>query len=257
MGKQGPVPDRVTPAVAHRDHEAVEEGAGEMSAQIDAASPLGGAEPPSDGARVVQDAPTTGPAQRRVDFGAHLEANYQRLVAQLYAITLDPGEAHGVVQDAYSRAWRAWSTVGTSSDPTGWIRRVAVRSTIRSWRRVLPRLGVGRRTPAAVGADPRTAALLGALRRMSAPERRAVVLHNMAGGPLVVIGTVEGASVGTTAARLSRGQQLVAEGLAEVLPEVLGSDGFDMDDVPLPPAEPVEIAAYEAGYVDDGRDHRP
>ena len=37
------------------------------------------------------------PDQLRADFGAHFEANYQRLVAQLYAITLNPAEAHDVV----------------------------------------------------------------------------------------------------------------------------------------------------------------
>ena len=57
-------------------------------------SPGSAAEPASEGTQVVQDAPAPTPAQLRVDFGAHLEANYQRLVAQLYAITLDPAEAH-------------------------------------------------------------------------------------------------------------------------------------------------------------------
>src|SRR3954463_13762483 len=60
--------------------------------------------PVSAGPQVVQDAPVPTPAQLRVDFGAHLETNYRRLVAQLYAITLDPAEAHSAVQDAYSRA---------------------------------------------------------------------------------------------------------------------------------------------------------
>ncbi len=44
----------------------------------------------SAGQVVVQDAPLPAPASLRVDFGAHLEAHYQRLVAQLYAITLNP-----------------------------------------------------------------------------------------------------------------------------------------------------------------------
>jgi len=59
------------------------------------------------------------PAQLRADFGAHFEANYQRLVAHLYAITLNPAEAHDVVREAYSRAWRRWAEVGSSADPTG------------------------------------------------------------------------------------------------------------------------------------------
>ena len=105
--------------------------------------------PVSAGTQVVQDAPAPTPAQLRIDFGAHLEANYRRLVAQLYAITFDPAEAHSAVQDAYSRAWRTWATVSRSPDSVGWVRRVAVRSTIRSWRRLRLR---SRRT---VGPPPR------------------------------------------------------------------------------------------------------
>ena len=55
--------------------------------------------------------PDPPPGNLRIDFGAHFESNYQRLVAQLYAITLDAGQAHDAVQDAYARAWRRWVTV--------------------------------------------------------------------------------------------------------------------------------------------------
>lgn len=171
---------------------------------------------------IVQDAPAGTPAQLRVDFGAHLEANYQRLVAQLYAITLDPAEAHDVVQDAYSRAWRNWATISRQPDPTGWIRRVAVRSTVRSWRRVLNKVGIGRAKPVGEGVDPRTSALLAALGRLSAPERRCVVLFHMAGVPIGEIAAVERVSVGTMQARLARARSVVDDGLADVLPEVLG-----------------------------------
>jgi DNA-directed RNA polymerase specialized sigma24 family protein len=176
-------------------------------------------------ADVEQDAPAPSPAQLRVDFGAHFEANYQRLVAQLYAITLDPGEAHDVVQDAYSRAWRRWATVGSTPDPTAWVRRVAVRSTIRSWRRTLARFGIGRPRPVG-GGDARTGALIAALGRLPAPERRCVVLSHMAGADLAEIAAVEQVSQGTVQARLARARLVVTDGLAEVLPEVLG-EGYD------------------------------
>lgn len=168
----------------------------------------------SAGTQVIQDAPAPTPAQLRVDFGAHLEANYRRLVAQLYAITLDPAEAHSVVQDAYSRAWRTWATVSRSSDSVGWVRRVAVRSTIRSWRRLRSRRSVG------PSPDTQTGAVLTALRGLPAAERRCVVLHHMAGAPVREIAAVEGVSVGTTAARLARAQKVVSDGL-------LGLVGFD------------------------------
>ncbi|MHA6783444.1 RNA polymerase sigma factor [Pseudonocardia saturnea] len=170
---------------------------------------------------VVQDAPTASPAALRVDFGAHLEANYQRLVAQLYAITLDAGEAHDVVQDAYSRAWRKWAEIGAGPDPTGWVRRVAVRSTQRGWRRVLERVGLARPRPVGDG-DPRTAALLAALGRLGIAERRAVVLFHMVGMSRRDIAALEQVSAETLALRLRRAHQAVTEGMADELPSVLG-----------------------------------
>jgi RNA polymerase sigma factor (sigma-70 family) len=226
--RPGPVSDDLTGAASGPDGEgALADGPRDVPVD----------DPPSVGAEVVREAPRTGPAELRVDFGAHLEANYQRLVAQLYAITLDPGEAHDVVQDAYSRAWRFWPSIGRMPDPSAWIRRVAVRSTIRSWRRVLARIGIKRPQPSRDGVDARTGALLAALARLSPGERRAVVLFHMAGASLEEIAGVEQASVGTVQARLARARQVVTEGMADVLPEVLGAeveaygpDGQDGDD---------------------------
>ncbi len=170
---------------------------------------------------VVQDAPAPRPHSLRVDFGEHLEDNYQRLVAQLYAITLDAGEAHDVVQDAYSRAWRKWSEIGRSPDPTDWVRRVAVRSTQRSWRRVLTTLGLARPSP--VGdCDPRTAALLAALARLGIGERRVAVLFHMAGMSKREIAALEQVPVDAVDARLRRAHHVITEGLADELESVLG-----------------------------------
>jgi RNA polymerase sigma-70 factor (ECF subfamily) len=159
------------------------------------------------------------PDQLRADFGAHFEANYQRLVAQLYAITLNPAEAHDVVREAYSRAWRRWAEVGSSADPTAWVRRVAVRSTMRSWRRTVARLAPGRRRGTLVdGGEPRTRAALTALGRLPDTERRAVVLVDMAGVPVVEVAALEQVPPGTVAARLSRARRVVGDALADVAP---------------------------------------
>ena len=176
----------------------------------------------SDGTELVRR-PTAGtPAELRADFGAHLEANYQRLVAQLYAITLNPGEAHNVVQDAYSRAWHSWVAIGRTPDPSAWIRRVAVRSTIRSWRGAMARFGIGRPRAIVAGVDDRTRAILKSLARLSPAERRAVVLHHMAGASIEEIAAIEQASETLVNARLTRGRHVVTEGMADVLPDVLG-----------------------------------
>jgi DNA-directed RNA polymerase specialized sigma24 family protein len=146
----------------------------------------------------------------RADFGANLEANYQQLVAQLYAITLDADRAHECVQDAYSRAWRDWARIGRSPDPTGWVRTVAVRSTIRPWLERLARLGLRHpKPPIDRGLDARTTALLTALRELAPPERRSVVMHHMVGLSRHKIAAVERVPPSTIHERLGRGRWAV------------------------------------------------
>lgn len=119
--------------------------------------PADGEEPPPISGAMVQQHRTLPHGELRADFGAHLETHYPRLVAQLYAITLNPQEAHDAVQDAYSRAWRRWSSLradepvpGTEDPVVGWVRRVAIRTSMRG--RLLRR----RRRPSAEETDPRT-----------------------------------------------------------------------------------------------------
>lgn len=204
--------------VAEREGGEVER----VSALVDDSSPPQADVPephPSGPVAEVEQHVLVTPDDRRRDFEDHFRENYRRLVAQLYAITLHSGEAHGAVQDAYARAWRRWLQVGSSPDPTSWIRRVAVRSTIRSWRRVLGR----RPRPAVDGVDHRTGLLLSALSRMPVAERRCVVLHHMAGVPVAEIAAVEGASVGETSARLRRAEVI----LGDVLPDLSGRTADD------------------------------
>ncbi len=211
--------------------DAAERGDGDPN---DTATDGGAADAP-DGPAPVADAPAADrdpleipsdpvplPVELRVDFGAHFEDNYQRLVAQLYAITLDSGHAHDAVQDAYARAWRRWATVGASADPTAWVRGVAVRSTIRSWRHLFGRFAIGRGRPNRGSVERRTAAMLTALRGLPAPERRAIVLTYMAGSSAAEIAAVEQVSFNTVQARLSRGRRLITENLADDLPSLLG-----------------------------------
>ncbi len=143
-------------------------------------------------------------------------------MAQLYAITLDAGQAHDAVQDAYARAWRRWVTVGRMPDPSAWVRSVAVRSTIRSWRSLLARIGIGAPAPDRRNIEPRTRAMLSALRRLPPAERRALVLTYMAGCSIEEIAAIEQVSYNTVQARLSRGRRLITENLADDLPALLG-----------------------------------
>lgn len=223
---------------------------------VGALPPLGAAYGGASSTHVVQDASDEmSPSELRVDFGAHLEANYQRLVAQMYAITLSPDQAHSAVQDAYSRAWRNWSVIGRSADPTSWVRRVAVRTTMRSWRHFLARLGFARATPAvAPGLDERTTALLTALRELPAPERRSVVLFHMAGLSPGEIAAVEQVSPSTISTRLDRARRGVMGDTSDLLTGVIELPGVILDDdrgyldeMSMPP----EVRDEPAGQLDD------
>ncbi|MFP5070633.1 RNA polymerase sigma factor [Pseudonocardia nantongensis] len=184
-----------------------------------------GGEPPPISGAMVQQHRTLPHGELRADYGAHLEAHYPRLVAQLYAITLSPQDAHDAVQDAYSRAWRRWTELRSRDDDgpedaaVGWVRRVAIRTSMRG------RLLRPRRRRASEESDPRTAALLDALGRLAPADRRAVVLHHMAGLPAGAVGALERVSEQTVRARLARGREVVTEGMAEALDEIVGPAG--------------------------------
>ncbi|SFN00282.1 RNA polymerase sigma-70 factor, ECF subfamily [Pseudonocardia ammonioxydans] len=195
-------------------------------------------EPPPISGALVHQHRTLPHGELRADFGAHLETHYPRLVAQLYAITLHPQDAHDAVQDAYSRAWRRWRVLrgsgpgdagpgrsGHEDAAVGWVRRVAIRTSMRG--RFL-RFG-RRRRPSPEETDPRTGALLEALGRLAPADRRAVVLHHMAGLPTAAVAELEEVTEQEVRRRLARGREIVTEGMAEVLEEIVGAPGAPQD----------------------------
>jgi RNA polymerase sigma factor (sigma-70 family) len=177
----------------------------------------------------------------RTDFGAHFEAHYPRLVGQLFAITLDSGAAHDLVQDAYSRAWRRWSEV-REGDAEAWVRRVAVRASRNPLRRVAAKLGLrSARVPRQEGLDPRTVAVLGALAELPLDERRAAVLVHMAGLGVTEVAVLEGVSLGTVQARLNRVGTRIEHAVAELGP------------VYVPPAPHDDEADSDASVQEEDR----
>jgi DNA-directed RNA polymerase specialized sigma24 family protein len=95
---------------------------------------------------------------------------------------------------------------------------------MRSWRRTVARIAPGRGRRALVdGGEPRTRTMLLALGKLHDPERRAVVLVDMAGVPVVEVAALEQVPPGTVAARLSRARRVVGDALGEVGPPVPAS----------------------------------
>lgn len=136
-----------------------------------------------------------------------------RVLQFLYAACGDLGEAQDAAQEAYTRAWQRWATVGRSTDPEAWIRVVGWRVIANGWRKQRGRLVAYRRhgppDPAPAPGDD-TVALMAALKVLPSDQRIAVVLHHILDLPVDAIATETSVPVGTVKARLARGRRMLA-----------------------------------------------
>lgn len=151
-------------------------------------------------------------------FDAFYAASVRRLTGQLHAMTGSRTEAEDCVQEAYARAWQRWDKVSAYGDPEAWVRTVAYRVSISSWRKAASMRAAHRRHGAPEdnrGLSPDYVAIVSALRKVSASQRQAIVLHHLVGLSVEEIARETGAPAGTVKARLSRGRQALAPLLDE------------------------------------------
>jgi RNA polymerase sigma-70 factor (ECF subfamily) len=151
------------------------------------------------------------------EFDSFYTATVRRVVIEVYAMVGNLHEAEDAVQEAYARAWHRWRRICGYSDPAGWVRTVAYRIAVSSWRRARNRRHAHARvaTPESsteISAD--TVALAEALRGLPMAQRQAIVLYHLVGLSVVEIAAETGASVSAVKARLSRGRQALAVMLA-------------------------------------------
>lgn len=147
------------------------------------------------------------------DFSAFYDATWGRTVSCAYAVTGELGAAEEVAQEAYARAWPRWSKLQSYDDPGAWVRQVATRQAISRWRRARTAVGFlsRQRPPEATAApDENTVALVTALKQLPEAQRRALVLHHLAGFSVNEIADIEHCPTGTVKARLSRGRAALA-----------------------------------------------
>ena len=68
------------------------------------------------------------------DFAAFYEANYERLVVQLFSVTGNLDDAEDVVQEAFARACQRWRRLRAYDLPAAWVRRVAFNLAVQGRR---------------------------------------------------------------------------------------------------------------------------
>jgi DNA-directed RNA polymerase specialized sigma24 family protein len=106
-------------------------------------------------------------------FDAFYTAARQRLLLQAFALTGDLGAARRAVRDGFVAAWHHWHKVSRQDDPEAWVRPIAWqhaqrRHTAHFWRRE-------------GSLAPEHRATLDALDELTAIQRRALLLHVLAG----------------------------------------------------------------------------
>ncbi len=153
------------------------------------------------------------PTPDRSDFTEFYRATWGRTVACAYAVTAELSAAEDVAQEAYSRAWARWTRLSVYDDPGAWVRHVATRQALSRWRRsrTAMRHLLHQRPPDPVEPPSESTVLLvQALQQLPEAQRRALVLHHLAGLPVTEAARVEGCPEGTLKARLSRGRTALA-----------------------------------------------
>lgn len=158
-----------------------------------------------------------GPA-RTADFDQFYAATAKRMVAVVYAVTGDLAEAEDAVQEAYARAWQRWAKLTDEGDPTPWVRTVALRLAVSTWRKARNRVRAQFRhgpLPDAPALAPDRVALVEALRSLGTDQRTAVVMHHLLDLPVDEIARVTGASSAAVRTRLSRGRKALAARLKD------------------------------------------
>ena len=143
-------------------------------------------------------------------FDEFYAATVRRLISQLHAVTGDLAEAEDAVQEAFARAWQRWGRVSGYADPEAWVRTVAFRISVSSWRKALNRTSAQRRGGSGAdlpGVSADYVAIVAALRQIPFEQRQAIVLHHLVGLSVDDIARQHKLPASTVKARLARGRR--------------------------------------------------
>jgi RNA polymerase sigma-70 factor (sigma-E family) len=153
------------------------------------------------------------------DFDEFYAATHRRIVGQIYAMTGSLHEAEDCAQEAYARAWQQWGRLSAGDrQPEAWVRTVAARLAVSSWRKAVNRLAAHRRehqVAAVSGMNPDHIAIVAALRQIPPDQRLAIVLYHYASLSVGEIAAETGVPPNTVKARLARGRKALAAHLTE------------------------------------------
>ncbi|KUL22745.1 sigma-70 family RNA polymerase sigma factor [Actinoplanes awajinensis] len=152
------------------------------------------------------------------DFDAFYATSSRRVLAHVSMMVSSRAEAEDAVAEAYLRAWNKWHKISTYENPEAWVRQVAYRHAVSAWRKAINRLHAHRRDTTEEHVDglgPDHVAIVAALRRIPADQRRVIVLHHLVGLTVAEIHQETGVPTGTVTTWLARGRRALSAHLTE------------------------------------------
>ncbi|MFF7587070.1 LuxR C-terminal-related transcriptional regulator [Kitasatospora purpeofusca] len=209
------------------------------------------------------------------------EAAHTRLVQQVFLLTACKHRAVHCVGRAFGEARRHWPEVAAGAEPEQWVRIRAFELALSPWHRGGPRRAHAWRLPhrrikvrpadeaQAVLPDhdrltDRDRALLKALRRLSRPQRRALVLHDGLGLPAAAVAVEVESTVAAAEGRVWAARTALAQWIPDLVGPDPAADGFAdrlcgllhraaVRGVPEPHRPPVPLLRARQGLVHAGR----
>jgi len=152
------------------------------------------------------------------DFDTFYATSSRRVTAHVTMMVGSRSEAEDAVAEAYLRAWNRWQKISRYDNPEAWVRQVAYRHAVSSWRKAVNRLRAHRSEAADQHVEaltPDHVAIVAALRRIPADQRRVIVLHHLAGLTVAEIHAETGIPPGTVTTWLARGRRALAAHLSD------------------------------------------
>ena len=147
-------------------------------------------------------------------YAAFFDAARFSLMGQAFLLTGDTEDARDLVQETLLRAWKSWSRLSSYEDPHQWARRVLHNLAVSRWRRERVRKVLRFHAPTQVaGPDASHLDVVNALRLLPMDQRRALILHDVAGLSVIEVAAEIGAPEGTVRSWLSRGRNALAKDL--------------------------------------------
>lgn len=164
------------------------------------------------------------------DFDAFYASTSKRVLGQVFMMTGIRAEAEDAVAEAYARAWQKWDEISAHPAPEAWVRTTAYRISVSTWRKATNRLLAHRRHGQAddvPGLTPDHVALVDALGRIPADQRRVIVLHYYVGLSVDEISQETDCPVNTVKTRLARARRALAGKVSEFADESTSTSGLE------------------------------